>query len=255
VYAQPRDVGFPTLIDQVRKAGAQVLVLQFGRSEALEDPANPERFHHAYAHLLDTWSAPKLRLWLVTPPPFENAGAPLPDLSARNQILSKHVDIILNLGRERRLPVVDLFAELGAGSQPGLRLTVNGLQLSPKGHALAARAFAYQIGLETTARRAGEPDDAGRWPDAALEAVRQAVIAKNHVWFNYSRPQNWAFLGGDRVSQPSSRDHRNPNRRWFPAEIEQFVPLIETAEREIATQAARCVQTSPSPASKKGGAP
>ena len=44
---------------------------------------------------------------------------------------------------------------------------------------------------------------------------------------------NWAFLGGDRIEQPSSRDHRDPKVRWFPGELEQFGPLIEQAEAMI----------------------
>jgi hypothetical protein len=49
---------------------------------------------------------------------------------------------------------------------------------------------------------------------------------------------NWAFLAGDRTEQPSSRDHRDQKIRWFPAEMNQFLPLIETKEREIADQSA-----------------
>jgi hypothetical protein len=62
-------------------------------------------------------------------------------------------------------------------------------------------------------------------------------VAENRLWFNYWRPENWAFLGGDRTEQPSSRDYRDPKIRWFPAEMEKFVPMIEAKEREIAKQA------------------
>ena len=64
------------------------------------------------------------------------------------------------------------------------------------------------------------------------------MLEKNRLWFNYSRPQNWAFLGGDRTSQPSSRDYRNPSIRWFPTEMEKYVPLIRTKEVEIEAAAA-----------------
>jgi hypothetical protein len=65
------------------------------------------------------------------------------------------------------------------------------------------------------------------------------IRAKNRLWERYRRPQNWAFLAGDRVSQPSSRDWRDPNKRWFPEEMEQFVPLIEQKEKEIWELAAK----------------
>ena len=97
-----------------------------------------------------------------------------------------------------------------------------------------ASAFARQLGFVELAERAGEADENGVWPNAAFERLRLAVVAKNRLWFDYWRPQNWAFLGGDRISQPSSRDYRNPNIRWFPSEMEKFLPLIEAREREIA---------------------
>ena len=65
---------------------------------------------------------------------------------------------------------------------------------------------------------------------------RQAIIEKNQFWFDYWRPMNWAFLHGDRTEQPSSRDHRNPNIRWFPQELEKFQALIQQKEGEIAAR-------------------
>jgi hypothetical protein len=59
------------------------------------------------------------------------------------------------------------------------------------------------------------------------------IRAKNRLWDRYRRPQNWAFLAGDRTTQPSSRDHLDPTKRWFPEEMKEFTPLIEAKEREI----------------------
>ena len=84
-----------------------------------------------------------------------------------------------------------------------------------------------------------EPEQSGAWSNEKCEKVRQAVIAKNRLWFNYWRPQNWAFLNGDRTEQPSSRDHRDPKKRWFPEEMEKFLPMIEAKEREIWEEAAK----------------
>ncbi len=68
--------------------------------------------------------------------------------------------------------------------------------------------------------------------------LTQALREKNTLWFHYWRPQNWAFLGGDRTEQPSSRDHVDRSKRWFPAEMEQWLPLIEGKERHVAALAA-----------------
>ena len=64
-------------------------------------------------------------------------------------------------------------------------------------------------------------------------AAPRLIVAKNRLWFDYWRVQNWAFLAGDRTNQPSSRDHLDPSKRWFPAEREEFLPLIEAKEKEI----------------------
>ena len=53
------------------------------------------------------------------------------------------------------------------------------------------------------------------------------------LWFHYWRPQNWAFLNGDRTEQQSSRDHRDPSIRWFPEEMKQWLPLVAAKETEI----------------------
>ena len=119
------------------------------------------------------------------------------------------------------------------------RLTADGLQLSARGQALVARAFARRLGFSKVADAAGEPDEKGVWPNVGYERLRRVIVAKNRLWFQYWRPQNWAFLGGDRTEQPSSRDHRDAKLRWFPTEMEKFVPLIEAKEREIAGLAAK----------------
>lgn len=233
VFAQPRDVGFPSLNELLRRTGATVIVLQFGRAEALDTHDTLPHFVAAYQKLLDEFEKLTPRLVLVTPPPFENGSGLLPDLSARNPALSAIAGTIRELARARQLPLVDLFTELGGVAHREPRLTDNGLQLTPRGHAIVARAFARQLGFAELASHAGDAGENGVWPEASFERVRQTVIAKNKLWFDYSRPQNWAFLGGDRTSQPSSRDHRDPNVRWFPAEMEKFVPLIEAKEMEI----------------------
>ena len=234
VFAQPRDVGFPPLQAHLQRARASVIVLQFGRAEAINGHATLPGFVAAYQKLLDECATQTPRLVLVTPPPFEKGGGLLPDLFARNAYLAAYASAIRELARQRGLPLVDLFIELGGESHREPRLTENGLQLTPRGQALVARAFARQLGFGDLAERAGEPAENGAWPDAAFERLRQAIVAKNRLWFNYWRPMNWAFLGGDRTNQPSSRDHRDPKIRWFPEEMEKFVPLIEKKEKEIA---------------------
>mgnify|MGYP006961368343 FL=1 len=84
------------------------------------------------------------------------------------------------------------------------------------------------LGLETLATVV-----AGGAVPAAKDELVVRVRKKNRLWESYWRPTNWAFLHGDRTSQPSSRDHADPRQRWFPAEMEGFKGLIETQEQAL----------------------
>jgi hypothetical protein len=238
VFAQPRDVGFPTLTERLRRAGVSVMFLEFGRAEALTGKETVPAFFSAYEKLLNEYAQQTPRIVLVTPAPFESGGGLLPDLSKRNGVLAAHANAIRTLARQRTLAVVDLFAEFGGAAHEEPRLTDNGLQITSRGHELIAAGFARQLGFVELAARAGAVSEQGVWSNKEFERLRQLVIEKGRLWFNYSRPQNWAFLGGDRTSQPSSRDHRNPNVRWFPAEMEKYGPLIRAKEVEIEQLAA-----------------
>lgn len=65
------------------------------------------------------------------------------------------------------------------------------------------------------------------------EVLVEKIRFKNKLWNQYYRPTNWAFLFGDRQHVPSSRDHRDANRRWFVEELEKLPPLIEEADEAI----------------------
>ena len=233
VFVQTRDIGFPPLAEHLKRAGATVLFLEFGRAEALSGRKSVAEFSAAYEKLLDEFAKQVPRLVLIIPPPVESAAAPLPDLSPRNQELAAHADAIRALAQRRGLPIVDLFDGFGGAAHREPRLTDNGLQLMPRGHALLAAACARQLGFGELAARAGDVSPVGAWSSPQFEKLRAVVVEKNKLWFNYWRPQNWAFLGGDRTSQPSSRDHRDPKVRWFPAEMERFGPLIGEKEGEM----------------------
>ncbi|MDF1826542.1 MAG: hypothetical protein P1U68_18000 [Verrucomicrobiales bacterium] len=69
--------------------------------------------------------------------------------------------------------------------------------------------------------------------DTEGSSLQRAILRKNKLWDQYYRPTNWAFLFGDRQHVPSSRDHRDANRRWFVEEIEKIPPLIAAEEAVI----------------------
>lgn len=246
VFEQPRDENFPAVPEQLRRVGATVVFCQFGRMESMAGPDGLPAFVAAYEKLLDEVAKQTTRIVLVTPLPFERPADPLlPDLSTRNADLQRYVDAVKGLGKRRGLKVADLFDVMGAGHGEK-RQTDDGMRLMPAGSAWAAFGVIHALGSDTDLDHPDGPrpahvlltyvpqsDDVGRWVDPDLEALRLAVVEKNRLWFDYWRPMNWAFLGGNRTEQPSSRDPNDSSVRIFPAEMEKFVPLIERAEARI----------------------
>jgi hypothetical protein len=240
VFAQRRDVGFSSTVEHVKRSGATVLLLQFGRGEALTGRESAEKFSAAYEKLALEYARVTPRIVLVTPVPFESAPAPLPDLTTHNGRLAEFASAIRRLGEKHGWRVVDVFAAVTR--ETSSRLTTDGWQFSARGHVLFAEAFFEQAGIGQLVSRENDVSADGKFlANKNFEAVRQLVLEKNHLWFNYWRPQNWAFLGGDRTTQPSSRDHRDPKVRWMPEEMERYGPLIRAKEDEIqiAAQKAR----------------
>lgn len=215
VGEQFRPLNFPGWREQLASAQATVVMAQFGNMEVLEPDFSPGRFMENYLEFLARVQPESGRLILLSPTPFHRPEPPLPDLTRHNANLALLTSRIRGLAAARGWGFVDLFNPLL--DHPSA--TRDGIHLSAQGQQLAAGQIASQLGL-----RANEK------PDAALLGM---IREKNQLWLRWRRPQNWAFLNGDRTSQPSSRDHLNPAIRWFPKEMEQFIPLIEAKEIEI----------------------
>ena len=229
VFAQPRDFKYPPLTNQLEKIGATIVICQFGQAESFGGGAKLGDFKQAYASFLKT-IGPARRTLLITPHPFEFGPGALQNPDPANDRLDAYASATRDVAREQRAILLDLHSALRA--RPArFRLTSDGWHLNARGHAYVAQQLAHAFGVENATH--GAADEKGRWANPHFEKLRLEIIEKNRLWFDYSRPMNWAFLGGDRVEQPSSRDHRDPSIRWFPAEMEKFVPLIEQRESRI----------------------
>ena len=209
VFLRPRDVNYPEVPEQARRASASVIVVQYGRSEALSGPSRPAEFRAAYAAMLDELARITPRLVLLTPPPFESTAPPLPDVTRRNPVLEAYAGVIRDLARERGLPLIDLNQTVRATGVGQSRRTLDGVQLSPAGERAVAAAVLRGLGRGALAR-AVDVADGGVWRDPKVRELQAAVVEKNRLWFGFVRPTNWAFLAGDRTEQLSSRDHRDP---------------------------------------------
>jgi hypothetical protein len=237
VFEQHRDLNYPTLEQQLDTIGATVVIAQFGQMESLAGRDGLGAFVDALEKIADRLTANgKRRLVLVEPTGFEvTAIAPA---RLRNVDVNIYSDAIKQLAKRRgylyaeSAPLrVDLAAtpdQTGAAralpEQPVI--TRDGVHLRPS----ALRIRAQSIAAALLARTMNAPVDA---PSATDHRLGEIIAAKNRLWFHYRRPQNWAFLAGDRVSQPSSHDYRDPSKRWFPGEMEQFLPMIAGKEEEL----------------------
>jgi hypothetical protein len=236
VFEQRRDLNYPPLEAQLEKIGATVVVAQFGQAESLGGTKNLNAFENSsktFATRLRGSS--KRRLVLITPTPASRSGTAREDVEG----IFEFGDAVNNLGASEGVLVVDPFAwfqkSVNGTGRPRIEFeTRDGMHLTEKSHATLARAVAVTL-LQSDE---GLPSEAVMMAEGG-NGLRSLVAAKNRLWFNYSRPQNWAFLAGDRTNQPSSRDHIDRNKRWFPEELGKFVPLIEAKEKEIWELAAK----------------
>ncbi|MEQ1850252.1 MAG: GDSL-type esterase/lipase family protein [Chthoniobacteraceae bacterium] len=223
VFAQWRELNYPTLEQQLDEIAATVVIAQFGQMESMAGPARLREFTAAYEKLIDRIAGGgKRRVVLLGPTPV-SGGLPA---SSRFKSIEAYADAVREVAGRRGLPCIipDDGPTLAASSY------WDGLHLNEEGHNIIAARVASLFGVKA------RPDDA---PSTDELRLADAIRAKNRLWFHYARPQNWAFLNGDRTVQPSSRDHIDPSKRWFPEEMKRWLPLVAAKEAEIQALAAK----------------
>jgi hypothetical protein len=150
-------------------------------------------------------------------------------------VLAKYVEATRAMAGRRGVLFVDLFNALGERAPQAERLrggmTRDGMHLSAYGQAVAGRAIARGLGVKVSESLTEDAEP--KFLASGAEELRQQIVAKNALWLRSWRPPNWAFLNGDRITQPSSRDHVDQRVRWMPAEWQRYPVLIEEAERKI----------------------
>jgi len=233
VFEQHRQLNFPSWEKQLERVGATVVIAQFGQAESLQGTNGLGRFVEAYERLLNRFTNGGRRLVLLSPSPIKATSGLQTDYKMRLGHLKLYTENISRLAQRRQDPFVDWIEYFLKLASLGVEWSRDGLHLNTDGHKVAATAVVQELLFRL--QNLGELLD----PDPSIELgseqerLRQLILEKNCLWFDYWRPQNWAFLHGDRTEQPSSRDHRDLKKRWFPAEMEKFLPLIETKEKEI----------------------
>jgi hypothetical protein len=228
VYEQMRPLNFGTWTDHLRRAGASIVVAQFGQVEALEGKPGIGRFAAAYDALVSQFAATTKRIVLVSPTPFGRGSARQPDLTARNEDLALYVEEIRKIAAKHGALFIDLATKTMA-EEGHVR---DGLHLTGAGQWAAARETARQLEIPGLSDL-DAPDATGAFRRESLEKIRLAIGTKNGLWNRAWRPANWAFLDGDRTEQPSSRDHLDRRIRWYPVEVQQLPAMVLREEERI----------------------
>jgi hypothetical protein len=228
VYRQQRPRSFGSHLEHLERVDASVVIMHFGQVESMDGTEQLQAFIEHYGKLLTEVQARTKKVVLVTPLSFQKSTHPhLPDLTRHNAAVAAYAEAIRKLAAERDCMVVDLSTSpLADGAMSdGMHLTAAGQ------HEAAGRLCTALLGADVA--KGAELTKAGAFQNADLEKLRQSINAKNELWFRHWRPSNWGFLYGNRQHVPSSRDHRDHKKRWFPDEINGILVLLEKAEDEI----------------------
>lgn len=233
--ARPRELNFPTLTQQLAELGITVVFAQWGVAESTAGERGRAAFRAAVESSVAEIQRQVPRVVLVTPPPFESKPPPLPDATAANSALAQYAAELREVAAAKGCGLVDLQEVFSQRVSPE-PLTHDGRERTPYGHQRLAAAWVRALGRADWAEAAERP---GFWTRPDVIRVREAVRAKNRLWFDSWRPMNWAFLNGDRTEQLFSRDPVDPKVRRFLAEMEGYGPLLKEAETRVQSAVAQ----------------
>ena len=209
-YFGPPQQGFDRLRIQLKIMKPTVVIACYGQVASFDGDAGLEKFIDGYGRLIKMIgeASPGVRVVLLSPPPFESKGAPLPDMTERNLMLGKYRDRIRDLAKAEKCEFADLFGTIDEVKG----LTTDGVQFGEPGYAALVEPFLAALG-ETPAEVSADQ----------LEALREVIVEKNEIYFFRWRPQNETYLRGFRKHEQGKH----------AAELPMFDPLVEAKDEEI----------------------
>jgi lysophospholipase L1-like esterase len=216
-YFGPPEEGLQRMATHLEMLKPTVVILCYGSELAFERLGGLPEFLSGYRSLIDMIRAksPGVRIIMATPPPLETLPPPLPDLAMENKNLSSLRDALRKFAGMQNTFFVDWFELMGGLPKPGNTaklLTENGAHYTREGYEKLSAKLIEGLGLKM-------PDA----PAPALESLRQAVIAKDTLFFNRWRPHNETYLFGFR------KHEQGQNAK----EIPMFDPLIAQGDEAI----------------------
>src|SRR5690606_18225108 len=197
IHYRPRShEGFGDSKTHLTEVGADVVFAFFGYNESYDN--QPQEFKQ----LVNDWieysrkqkynSVNPPRLVLFSPIAHENLGKSyLPDGSENNERLSAYTNAMAEAAAENDVTFVDLFAATQKMYEEQEEpLTINGIHLNELGNRLVAQHISEILdGTQPSSDQ------------AAVDAVRQAVIEKNEYWFEKYRASSGNDVWGTRSIQ------------------------------------------------------
>ena len=195
IDARPRSKGVPTPDDYLGLSQADVILAMFGYNESFDnDPAG-------FAAALSTWidhtraqnysSRGAPRIVLFSPIAHENLEDPnLPDGAANNGRLATYTQVMDSVARAKGVGYVDLFApSQRLYAESPAPLTRNGVHLNSEGNRRIAEVIVRGLLGSSPSGTA-----------TRVEAVRAAVLEKNHYWYNRYRATDGNDVWGSRAT-------------------------------------------------------
>ncbi|MDG2422728.1 MAG: SGNH/GDSL hydrolase family protein [Phycisphaerales bacterium] len=233
VALQPRPLNFLGMDEWLDQHDTDVIIACFGMNESYSGDEGLPKFRKD----LDAWIEARLsknynnenppRIILVSPIAHEDLGDPLPDGHEHNFVLQSYSDAMRQAAVAHEQGFIDLFTPtLETMKRDEVALTINGIHPNRQGYRVITCAMADQLGLVQKSGAEMDVDEVDIG-NRQHEALRQAVLAKNRLFFQRWRPVNTEYVYG--------RRHEPYGSKNFPDEMKQLDRLVEEADRTIWT--------------------
>ena len=222
---RPRSQSFGDTNQWLSKCKADVVFCFFGYNESLRGDAGLASFEQDLATMIQEMRSQKYngnsppQLVIFSPIAHENLYSPhLPDGTANNANLKKYTAAMKEVCRNANVLFVDLFSPTQRlYAQSTDPLTLNGIHLLDHGNKAVAKVAMSQL-------------FPGRELPTHVEPLRQAVLDKNHHWFNRYRVVDGFNVFGGRSTLAW---HNQSNADVMKREMEMFDVMTENRDRKI----------------------